>query len=131
MWKSSSCCGLDIGLPHMKQHKKATGSRRKTPWTDSSNATGLQKFIDRHNQENYYDKHPEKVLPLLHYTVEESNKIQQAVTNIPDYVNQSMARFITGDLSIDTDWDTYLSNLENMGLSQWLETAQEAYNRSL
>lgn len=42
----------------MKQYKKATGSRRKTPWTDSSNATGLQKFIDRHNQENYYDKHP-------------------------------------------------------------------------
>lgn len=42
----------------MKQHKKTTGSRRKTPWTDSSNATGLQKFIDRHNQENYYDKHP-------------------------------------------------------------------------
>ena len=58
MWKSSSCCGLDIGLPQMKQHKKTTGSRRKTPWTDSSNATGLQKFIDRHNQENYYDKHP-------------------------------------------------------------------------
>ena len=40
----------------MKQHKKATGSRRKAPWTDSSNVTGLQKFIDRHNQENYYDK---------------------------------------------------------------------------
>lgn len=87
--------------------------------------------LNAKNEVYYYDKHPEKVLPLLHYTVEESNEIQQAVTNIPDYVNQSMARFITGDLSIDTDWDTYLSNLENMGLSQWLETAQEAYNRSL
>lgn len=33
-------------------------SRRNTLWTDSSNATGRQKFIDKHNQENYYDKQP-------------------------------------------------------------------------
>lgn len=77
----------------------------------------------------YFSKHPEKVLPLLHYTVEESNRIQQAITNIPEYVEQCTARFITGDLSIENDWNTYLSNLENMGLSQWLEVAQDAYDR--
>lgn len=87
--------------------------------------------LNARSEEYYYDKHPAKVLPQLHYTVEEANRIQQAITNIPDYVNQSLARFITGDLSIDNDWNTYLSNLENMGLSQWLEAAQAAYDRTL
>ncbi len=87
--------------------------------------------LNAKSQAYYYDKHPEKVLPLLHYTVSETDRIQQAVTNIPDYVNQSLARFITGDLSIDNDWQTYLNNLENMGLSTWLATAQAAYDRTL
>ena len=86
--------------------------------------------LNAKSEEYYYDKHPEKVLPQLHYTVDEANRIQQAITNIPDYVNQSLARFITGDLDVDgADWDTYLSNLENMGLSEWLEVAQAAYDR--
>ncbi len=86
--------------------------------------------LNAKSEEYYYDKHPAKVLPQLHYTVDEANRIQQAITNIPDYVNQSLARFITGDLDIDgADWDSYLSNLENMGLSDWLEVAQTAYDR--
>ena len=86
--------------------------------------------LNAKSEEYYYDKHPAKVLPQLDYTVDEANRIQQAITNIPDYVNQSLARFITGDLDIDgADWDSYLSNLENMGLSDWLEVAQTAYDR--
>lgn len=87
--------------------------------------------LNAKNQEYYYESHPEHILPLLHYTVDEAGEIQQALTNIPDYVEQAMARFITGDLDIDRDWDSYLSNLENMGLSRWLKVAQQAYERTL
>lgn len=33
-------------------------SRRSTPWTGDENATGLEKFIDQCNQENFDKRHP-------------------------------------------------------------------------
>lgn len=42
----------------MKNSHLETASRRKTPWSGDSAATDLQKFIDRHNNENYDFKHP-------------------------------------------------------------------------
>ncbi len=33
-------------------------SRRKTPWSDTPEATALQAFIDESNQDNYHRKHP-------------------------------------------------------------------------
>lgn len=79
----------------------------------------------------YVDKHPEYVLPTLKYTSEESEKILDAVANIPGFVHQSMAEFITGVRDIEDGWDTYLAELENMGLSTWLSIAQDAYDRTL
>lgn len=77
----------------------------------------------------YYEKHPEHILAPLHYTLEEATEIQDAMVNIPSYVKQSMAEFITGARSLDGDWDAYLSELNNMGLEQLLTHAQEAYER--
>lgn len=77
----------------------------------------------------YYDKHPEYILSPLHYTLEEATEIQDALVNIPTYVKQSMAEFITGAKNLESDWDTYLSELDNMGLQQLLSTAQNAYER--
>lgn len=77
----------------------------------------------------YYEKHPEHVLAPLHYTLEEASEIQDALVNIPSYVKQSMAEFITGAKDLDRDWDAYLSELENMGLEQLLSRAQGAYER--
>ena len=77
----------------------------------------------------YYDKHPEHVLAPLHYTVDEVSEIQDALVNIPSYVNQTMAEFITGAKNLESDWDAYLGELNNMGLEQWLIYAQDAYER--
>ena len=40
-----------------------------------------------------------------------------------------MIRFITGDMDIETQWDSYLAELQNMGLETYLTTAQAAYDR--
>ncbi|MFQ9510789.1 MAG: hypothetical protein ACLRZ7_07775 [Lachnospiraceae bacterium] len=79
--------------------------------------------------EYYYPAHPDVVLPVLHYTIEEVNKISQAITNIKDYVNQSTAEFITGARSTTDDWDSYIKDLNNMELQTWLKCAQTAYDR--
>ena len=80
--------------------------------------------------ELYYTKHPEKVLPALKYTIEEAEQIQDQLTTIPDFVKQSLAEFVIGARDTEKDWDTYIKELDNMGLSQWLETAQAAYDRN-
>ena len=81
--------------------------------------------------ELYYPKHPEYVLPTLKYTLDETELIQEQLTTLPTFVDQCMAEFITGARSLDDDgWNAYLDELETMGLSAWLETAQVAYDRT-
>lgn len=79
----------------------------------------------------YNDKHPEKMLPFLHYTADEAGQIQEAIFNIPMYVKQTMAEFITGVRDIDDGWDSYISELEGMGIQSWVDCTQAAYDRSV
>lgn len=87
--------------------------------------------LNAKSYEYYFDKHPEKVLPLLHYTEAEAGQIQEALSNIPTYVNQTMAEFITGARDIESGWDAYMSELKGMGLDEWQKCAQAAYDRSV
>lgn len=86
--------------------------------------------LNADSYEFYYNAHPAYTLPVLHYTVSEVESIQEALLNIPDYVEQATAEFITGARDLDRDWNTYISQLESMGLSQWLAASQAAYDRS-
>ena len=78
----------------------------------------------------YYPKHPDHVLPALKYTMEEAEQLQDPLTTLPDFVKQALAEFVTGARDIEGGWDSYLKELDTMGLQQWLETAQTAYDRS-
>ncbi|MCR5559750.1 MAG: extracellular solute-binding protein [Schwartzia sp.] len=82
------------------------------------------------NYKMYYDKHPQKVLPALKYTMDEAEQIQDQLTTIPDFVKQSLAEFVTGMRDVDKDWDSYLKMLDDMGLKQWIKNAQTAYDRN-
>jgi len=46
-------------------------------------------------------------------------------------VNQSIAEFTIGtrDINNDAVWNAYVNELNNMGMQQYLQTAQTAYNR--
>lgn len=77
----------------------------------------------------YYPKHPEHVLSPLKYTLAEAEMIQDQLTTIPSYVTQTIAEFVTGSRDVEKDWDTYLEELNNMGLQQWIEIAQDSYER--
>lgn len=86
-------------------------------------------YLNPQQLEWYYPAHPENTLPIVHYNEEEAGTIQEALTNIPSFVNQAMAEFITGTRNIDTGWDSYLEELDSMGLQEWLDNAQTAYER--
>ena len=51
-------------------------------------------------------------------------------TNIGTFVQQSAVQFITGKKSLDSDWDSYTSQLDQLGLKRFLQIYQEAYDKS-
>jgi putative aldouronate transport system substrate-binding protein len=74
---------------------------------------------------------PAHLLPRLQYTLEDSLRISQVITDVNTYVKQSIAEFVTSarDINSDAVWNAYLAELRNMGLDQWITAAQSAYNR--
>jgi putative aldouronate transport system substrate-binding protein len=51
-------------------------------------------------------------------------------TDIATSITQSTAQFITGQKSLDSDWDSYVSDLGKLGLKRFLHIYQEAYDKS-
>ena len=79
---------------------------------------------------DYYEGYqPNQVLPPLYLSEDEIRTYSDMQININTYVNECMARFITGDMSVDDDWDYYLADLEMMGLDEYIEITQAAYDR--
>lgn len=72
---------------------------------------------------------PDVLLPQLIYTEEESRKNAEAIVNCYDYVWTAMAQFVKGEKDLDKDWQAYLKEMEALGLNDWIETAQAAYDR--
>jgi len=76
-------------------------------------------------------RHPQYVLPQLYYSAADGATLAGPITTINQYVNQSIAEFTIGtrDINSDAAWNTYLRELESMGLAEWIRLAQATYNR--
>ena len=61
---------------------------------------------------------------LSRFLTEKTNKL----TDITNYVDQMRAKFITGVEPLD-HWDSYLAEIERMGIGDVLEIMQTAYDR--
>ena len=71
----------------------------------------------------------DKFVPPLRFFSEEIDEYNDLRAQVNTYVNEAQARFIVGDLSIQTDWDRYVSELRAMGLDRLTELKQTAYDR--
>ena len=72
---------------------------------------------------------PEERVRDFKFTAEQMEFYNSNKTIFKDYVNESLAKFGTGvwDPNSDADWNTYLTELEALGLSKYIETCQEGY----
>lgn len=68
------------------------------------------------------------IVPNMPYTDEQSKKISEYAVSVGAYANSATIRFITGDMSIDNDWATYLSEMDKMDVNGYIATMQEAYD---
>lgn len=70
-------------------------------------------------------------VPTLVFTPDEVDAMNEIQSTLDSYVRESIARFITGDLDIESDsaWDSFQSELEAIELGTFLEISQTAYDR--
>jgi len=73
---------------------------------------------------------PEQLFTDPIYSVEEVDATSDTISTLKSYVNECIAAFATGAMDPETDWESYLSNLESAGLQQWLDLAQTYWTRS-
>ncbi|WP_281888768.1 extracellular solute-binding protein [Paenibacillus sp. YYML68] len=79
-----------------------------------------------------YEPHQMKVntiLPPLFLTREQSEELAGLQKTILEYVDQMVARFVTGDADLNTEWTPYLDTLKGMKLKRYVEIYQEAYDK--
>lgn len=77
----------------------------------------------------YMNKSPKDLVGDLVFTEEEASEVATIRNNINTYVVESIARFVTGDRNIDTDWNAYVKEFEALELNRYLEITQKAYDR--
>jgi len=95
---------------------------------------------DPTNPADFYVEIARYILTEMQYTTKDPitglvyNEREQAImdefhSTIISYVQESYARFVTGDLSIDRDWDRYVGEFGRMSLSNVIGAAQSAWDR--
>lgn len=67
--------------------------------------------------------------PICYVTVEEKEDIATTETDLQSYSKNQLAKWIAGESDVNADWDSYLKELENIGLSHYLQVKQEIYDR--
>lgn len=101
-----------------------TGTLKKGEAAETANPSFLAPF-----SESYAPFFPKEVIYTLPYTPEETGKIANAKTAIDTHVKDMSIAFITGNRPLE-QWDSYLSELESMGLQDYVAATQTAYDRT-
>ena len=73
---------------------------------------------------------PKEIITKFAYTVEEEKEVTEIANSLNSYVREKVALWCTGREDVDKAWDSYLQELENIGLSRYLEITQAAYDRN-
>ncbi len=76
-----------------------------------------------------YAQPVESVVPPLYFSAEQAQELADLSSTLERFVDESVANFTLGnaDIADDAQWESYLANLEAMGLPRMLEIYNEAY----
>jgi putative aldouronate transport system substrate-binding protein len=69
-----------------------------------------------------------QIIPPLNYNTDTSARRAQISTALTDFVKTSFVEFISGKASLDTGWNTYKQNLQQLGYAEYVKIMQDAYN---
>ncbi|WP_217586497.1 extracellular solute-binding protein [Lentibacillus saliphilus] len=70
----------------------------------------------------------EESWPRFTYTEDENRVLSSVGSDIEKYVEEMRDKFIVGDVPF-SQWDDYVNEIESMGLDEYMDVQQNAYNR--
>lgn len=121
----------DAGIPYLTSEFRLGEQLADGIEDKIKTQAGLELFLFRETKEKYmpYASKEANVVPNLLFLAEESQRLQTLAVELQKYMEESRIAFITGKMNLDKDWDTYVKNLDKMGLGTYLEIQQKAYDR--
>lgn len=75
--------------------------------------------------EPYRQKHS---LPTMPFSADDVALLTDIRVNIQNYGNEALAMFVTGQWSLDSDWDNYVETMNAYGLQTLIERTQATYD---
>ena len=77
----------------------------------------------------YYPYAKYQTYPLMVMSLEDSTKITELKTAINSYTDEMISAFLAGNYDIDGYWDTFISEYDNLNLTEYLQLLQSAYDK--
>lgn len=79
--------------------------------------------------ETWSESSTELLLPTLILPSKQNEEYTQMMSDITTYTNEMSMQFITGQLSIEKEWDSYVETMKGMGIETVVLYKQEALDR--
>ena len=116
IWRSSN---MRMGVANMGEAAKTVDNPYKQYQSDTFNK-GVKLRLG---------KQPAEVFETPVWNEAENEIVTEYGAMIRETSNEWRTLFVTGQKDLDTDWDEYLTIMENLGLSEYMEAAQSCYDR--
>jgi len=113
-------CG-QLAMPHYQTYEQLMNSKHQYPW-----------YIEQYNA--FLDPYmfiTSSVIANNTWTQEEQDLLDLAKSDCNSYYTEMRAKFITGEVDIETEWDNYVDTMYGLGLEDWIAAWQMYYDRAL
>ncbi|MBO9606092.1 MAG: ABC transporter substrate-binding protein [Paenibacillaceae bacterium] len=94
-----------------------------------SDPTNQETILYNETKKKYEPFQPKEVLPPVFMTAEEAEEFNGIDASMKPYLVQAASKFVVGDLDLDKDWNSYLQQLDKIGLKRYIALTQSAYDR--
>jgi putative aldouronate transport system substrate-binding protein len=119
-------------LPNFRQANFWAGWQQNSD-PKAPDGTGIEAYLYQVTDKNYRPYgNPSLAIPPLWYSAEDASEMSLLTTNINTYVEESIAKFIVGDLdpNKDADWNNFQTQLKNLNIDKYLQIIQKTYDAS-
>ncbi|MCI5647944.1 MAG: sugar ABC transporter substrate-binding protein [Fusicatenibacter sp.] len=82
------------------------------------------------NQRIYDNCTPRELAPPIMADEEQKEEMGLIQSPLIDYVNTSLAQFISGSMDVENDWEEYVSQCESKGSTEYIEMANEIFQNT-
>ena len=72
---------------------------------------------------------PKEIIPKLIFNAQEIAEFTEIYNNLTNYLTSTTAAFLSGSQNIDAGWNSYIAELNNIGVQRMIAIAQTVYDR--